>query len=184
MSLGLCGAPRTGKSILAEALASRTSRQFIPTNVSAVFEEFGIDPVAQIDFQTRLRIQNQLLDSCAGIWQAQKNPFVTDRTPIDLLAYTLADIQGATEVNFSEFEEYMRRCFEVTNRVFDVLIVLQPSIPPVSVRKAALNRAYIEHLNTIILGLCNDEKLECGVMYIRRDMTDLGERVQKILSVK
>ncbi|HEY0098010.1 MAG TPA: AAA family ATPase [Pyrinomonadaceae bacterium] len=182
MSLGLCGPHRTGKTTLAQALASRTGRPFVPTNVSAVFAECGIDPAAPIDFQTRLRIQNQILDSCEKVWQTDRAPFITDRTPIDLMAYTLGDIQGTTNVNFTELESYMHNCFEVTNKNFDALIILQPGIPLIKEGgKAALNSAYIEHLNSLIIGLCNDERLNCGVLKIKREMTDLGERVQKIL---
>jgi hypothetical protein len=135
-----------------------------------------------MNFETRLRVQQQVLIAAEEVWQTEDQPFVTDRTPIDMMAYTLADIQGSTDVDISEFERYMKRCFEVTNKYFDALIVLQPGIPLVHAEgKAALNRAYMEHLNAIVLGLCHDERLKCAVLCIKRDMTDLEDRVRTIL---
>lgn len=181
MSLGLCGAHRTGKTTLAKVLSSRTGKPFVRTSTSAVFQEHGIDPALPMDFKTRLSIQQQILISYEELWQTLKEPFITDRTPIDLMAYTLADIQGSTQVNFAELERYMGRCYEVTNKTFNALVVLQPGIELAPAQgKAALNRAYIEHLNSLILGLCNDERLKCGVLIIKREMTVLEQRVLRI----
>lgn len=182
MSLGLCGSHRTGKSTLAKAISLRTGKPFIKTLTSDVFRQHGLDPALPMDFKTRLSIQQQVLIAAEEIWHAEKESFITDRTPIDMMAYTLADIQGSTQVDFSELERYVEHCFEVTNRFFDALIVLQPAIPLAHADgKAALNRAYMEHLNSLILGLCSDERLACGVLCVRREVTDLGERVSKVL---
>ncbi len=98
------------------------------------------------------------------------------------MAYTLADIQGSTVVDSSELDEYINRCFEVTNKFFNALIILQPGIPLIEAKgKAALNKAYIEHLNSLIIGLCHDERLECGILCISRDMIDLNSRVRKVV---
>jgi hypothetical protein len=98
------------------------------------------------------------------------------------MAYTLADIQGATEVDFSELENYIAQCFEVTNQFFTRLAVLQPAIPLVYEEgKAALNRAYMEHLNIIIQGLCSDERLKCRSVVVKRDVISFEGRIQTVL---
>src|SRR5215210_6620606 len=107
MSLGLCGSHRTGKSTLAKVIAQRTGKPYVKTITSSVFQEHGIDPALPMDFETRLRVQQQVLIAAGEVWQSEDQSFITDRTPIDMMAYTLADIQGSTEVNLSELERYM-----------------------------------------------------------------------------
>jgi hypothetical protein len=107
-----------------------------------------------MDFKKRLWIQHKILDAAEKIWEAEKEQFITDRTPLDMMAYTLADIQGTTEVNFDELEGYLARCIDVTNTFFALLVLVQPGIPLMHEKgKAALNE-YLEHLS-VILGLCN-----------------------------
>ncbi len=184
MSLGFCGAHRTGKTTLAEIIANRIGKPFVQTNTSDIFRQNGLNPALPLNFKVRIDIQKQILLSYQEIWKSQSSSFITDRTPIDLMAYTLADIQGATEVNFEELERYMKRCFEVTNEYFDVLIILQPGIELLPAEgKATLSKGYIEHLNSLILGLCYDERIECNVMCIKREMTDINTRADKILNV-
>ncbi|WP_425217200.1 AAA family ATPase [Tumidithrix helvetica] len=184
MNIGLCGGHRTGKSTLAKAIADRIDKPFVGTTTSQVFQQMGLDPAKPMDFPTRLRVQHQVLLAAEQVWQAEPNPFITDRTPIDMMAYTLADIQGTTEVNFVELEAYMQRCFVSANQFFSQLFVVQPGIPLVyEVGKAALNQAYIEHIHTLVLGLCSDLRLTCPFYCLERQVTDLEERIQTILTV-
>jgi hypothetical protein len=184
MNIGLCGAHRTGKTTLAMELAKVTGAQFVRTRVSEIFKESGLHPAQPMDFATRLNIQFRLLDACESDWQAAGNNFITDRTPVDLMAYTLGDIQGETRVSYPEFEHYIERCFDVTNRFFDTLVILQPGIPLTEAEgKAALNKAYIEHINSLVIGLCNDERLNCRVRRISRNVTELSERIKQVVAM-
>ncbi|MDM8568008.1 AAA family ATPase [Thiotrichales bacterium HSG1] len=176
MKIGICGSHRTGKTTLAQAIAKQIGIDFIKTNSNAIFIQQGLHPSQSLDFFTRLKIQKLIVQQASEIWQV--NNFITDRTPIDFMAYTLADVQGNTEVDFIELETYLNKCFTLTNQVFSKLIIVQPAIPLVyETGKAALNKAYMEHLNVIIQGLCNDERLQCQVTVIPRETTDLQERI-------
>jgi hypothetical protein len=136
-----------------------------------------------MDFKKRLWIQHKILDSAEKMWQAKEEQFVTDRTPVDMIAYTLADIQGTTEVNFDELEGYLGRCIDVTNRFFALLVLVQPGIPLMHEEgKAALNEGYLEHLNYVILGLCNDDRIRGTFVYLHRAMTSLDDRVNTVLN--
>lgn len=182
LRIGLCGSHRTGKTTLAKEISSGTGMPFVKTGTTEVFEQSGLDPAEPMDFKTRIWIQHQIINAAKEVWKAEQGNFVTDRTPIDMIAYTLGDIRGATEVDFNELKNYMDHCFEVTNRYFTRLAVVQPGIPLVYEKgKAELNRAYIEHLNTVIIGLCSDERLECSSMVIKRNVTDIGDRVTSVL---
>jgi len=183
LKIGLCGSHRTGKTTLAEAISLQQQIPFIKTNTSIVFEQHGLHPAMPMDFKTRLWIQHRIIEAAVEVWQAEQGAFVTDRTPIDFMAYTLAEIQGATEVEFAKLEAYLEHCFEVTHQFFTRLAVLQPAIPLVyEPGKAALNRAYIEHLNIIIQGLCRDERLKCSVIIIKRNLISIENRVRTVLN--
>ena len=183
MNIGLCGSHRTGKTTLAEAIAQKTGMPFVKTSTSEVFKEHGLDPSKPMNFQERLSIQHKILDTAKKLWHAEQRQFITDRTPLDMAAYTLADIQGSTEVNFIELEGYLDNCFEATNQLFKVLVLIQPGIPLMHEEgKAALNEGYLEHLNYLILGLCNDSRIKNRFVFLNRNITTLENRISLILN--
>lgn len=182
MNIGVCGSHRTGKTTLAEAISHKTGMPFVRTGTSEVFKKHGMDPSRPMEFGKRLWIQHEILNTAEIIWNSEKEQFITDRTPLDMMAYTLADIQGATEVNLEDLDGYFARCIDVTNRFFQILVLVQPGIPLMHEEgKAALNEGYLEHLNYLILGLCSDDRIKASFVYLRRDMTSLEERVDTIL---
>ncbi|MCL1491403.1 MAG: ATP-binding protein [Pseudanabaena sp. Salubria-1] len=184
-NLGLCGAHRTGKTTLAIAISSHLNIPFVRTTTSQVFAQLGLDPAEPMDFQTRLFVQNHVLDAAEQVWQNSATPFVSDRTPIDMIAYTLGDIQGKTEVDFDLLSQYIDRCFASTNQFFQNLAIIQPGIPLVYEEgKAALNAAYIEHINILVIGLCNDSRLKTNVFCNARDVIAIDLRINNILRTK
>ncbi len=183
MNIGLCGSHRTGKTTLGDAISQRTGIPFVKTGTSEIFKECGLDPSKAIDFAKRLWIQQKILDAAEKVWYAEQRQFITDRTPLDMAAYTLADIQGSTGVDFAELEGYLGRCFEVTNQFFKLLVLIQPGIPLVHEEgKAALNEGYLEHLNYLILGLCNDHRIRTAFLCLPRDVKGVEDRVDAILN--
>jgi len=156
---------------------------FLKTVTSEVFQQCGVDPSQPMDFKKRLWIQHKILDAAEKIWQTKEEQFITDRTPLDMMAYTLADIQGTTEVNFNELEGYLARCINVTNTFFALLVLVQPGIPLMHGEgKAALNEGYLEHLNYVILGLCNDDRIRGNLVYLHRAMTSLDDRAKTVVN--
>lgn len=180
--IGLCGSHRTGKTTLAREISARSGKEFIQTSTSEVFADNALDPSAPMNFATRIWIQDKVVSAAEAIWAKASGPFITDRTPLDMIAYTMADIQGETDVDCGAFERYLDHCFAVTDRYFAELVVVQPGIPLVhEAGKAAMNSAYIEHLNTLILGLCADERHNCPVRVLRRNLLDLQQRVTEVI---
>jgi hypothetical protein len=181
-NLGLCGAHRTGKTTLAIAISSHLNIPFVRTTTSQVFAQLGLDPAEPMDFQTRLFVQNHVLDAAEQVWQESASPFISDRTPIDMIAYTLGDIQGKTDVDFDLLSQYIDRCFASTNQFFQNLAIIQPGISLVYEEgKAALNAAYIEHINVLVIGLCSDRRLKTNVFCNARNAIDLETRILNIL---
>ena len=184
MTIGLCGSHRTGKTTLAEEISQRTGIPFVRTSTSEVFREHRLDPSKPMEFDKRLWIQHKILDAAERAWNNGHKHFITDRTPLDMAAYTLADIQGSTEVDFGKLEGYLARCITVTNAFLKILVLVQPGIPLVyETGKAALNEGYLEHLNFLILGLCNDDRIKSTFLCLHRDVTDKEARVKKVMEV-
>lgn len=180
-NLGLCGAHRTGKTTLAIALADDLNIPFVRTTTSQVFAELGLDPAEPMDFKTRLFVQNHVLDAAEKVWQDSPSPFVSDRTPIDMIAYTLGDIQGKTEVDFDLLNQYIDRCYASTNQFFQNLAIIQSGIPLVYEQgKAALNPSYIEHINVLVIGLCHDSRIKANVFCNPREAIALDLRICNI----
>lgn len=180
--IGLCGSHRTGKTTLARSISNKTGMNFLQTSTSEVFARNGLNPSVHMDFATRIMIQHKVVEAAEAVWEKACAPFITDRTPIDMMAYTLADIQGNTVVEFDMLEGYLAHCFAVTNMYFSSLVVVQPAIPLVHEEgKAALNKGYMEHLNILIKGLCGDERVHVPVRVIGRDITDMSLRIAEIV---
>lgn len=181
--IGLCGSHRTGKTTLAKEVAVKMGLDFVQTSTSEVFSENGLNPSDPMDFTTRIWIQNKVVSAAEQVWRTARGIFITDRTPIDMMAYTLADIVGSSAVDFTALDEYLDHCFQVTDTIFSQLFILQPAIPLIYEEgKAALNRAYMEHLNVLMQGLCCDERLHCPVHQIARDIIPIDDRVNTILA--
>lgn len=181
MAIALIGAHRTGKTSLARAYAEKRGVPFVETSVSAIWKELGLDPAVTYDFETRLMVQEKILeriDAIYGKWAGLD--FITDRSPLDMAAYTLAEAigdrvpQGCQE----QLAKYVNACFEVTNRRFGMVFLIQPGIALVKEEgKGAMNSGYIEHLNSLIFGLSVDERLTCQHFYMPRAVLDFDERI-------
>ena len=185
--IGLIGGHRVGKTSLAKAYAEKNDAVFLETSVSAMFKDMGHDPAGTFDFATRLTIQEEILKRLDAIYAAQPvdQVVITDRTPIDLLGYTMAEAIGMTVTPELQdrFDTYVRDCFRVLNKRFATVVLVQPGIALVAAEgKAAMNKAYIEHLNSIMFGLMMDERTRPAHYYIRRTMLDFDDRIAALES--
>lgn len=181
--IGLCGAHRVGKTTLAQALSCELNIPFLKTSTSEQFKKHMLSPSEPMNFDKRLFIQREILQAGKQVWDTDVDKFITDRTPLDMAAYTLADINGVTQVDFKELKSYINDCFDATQHYFSTLVIIPPGIPLVHEEgKAALNEAYIEHIHTLIVGLCHDERFPKRVFALRRNMLSLDERLNEILS--
>ncbi|TSP14017.1 AAA family ATPase [Cupriavidus campinensis] len=185
MLIGLAGSHRTGKTTLAKAFAEKQGGAFLETSVSAIFRDLGYDPAAVFDFATRLHIQEEVLTRIEKLYASA--PFgslvVCDRSPVDMAAYTTAEAVGdSVPASLQErYRAYIERCFEVTNRRFSAIVVVQPGIPVVhEAGKAVSNPAYMEHMNTLCLGLLNDERLKSAHFFVPRSIVSLDDRLEAL----
>lgn len=179
--IGLAGPHRSGKTTLALSFAEREGFAFVPTDTSGVFARLGFDPTKNYDFQTRLTIQEAILEDAYLKWQAHAGElFITDRTPLDMLGYTFADVTREPLVPELEARlvRYADRAIEITNRVFGLVVLIQPGIPFVAAEgKAPDSPAYIAHHTALVRGFLTDERVTVQCYSMPSNKLDLAERV-------
>jgi predicted ATPase len=182
--IGLTGAQGTGKTTLAKRYSEIAKIPFAATSTRGVFARLGYDPKVDYPLGIRLDIQRHILDALKATYREAGHRFITDRTPIDLMAYTLADVQRAnmTPKDEAVLAAYMRDCFAVLNSYFSTLLILQPGIPIVEEPgRAPMSFGYTAHISALIFGLTVCEKVEAVHYFIPSAITDLDRRVDCIV---
>lgn len=186
MLIGLVGAHRVGKTTLAKKCAEEFGIDYIPASVSATFARLGVSPRYPFTFRERLKVQIEVLKDADAAWsRGNQSIGISDRTPIDMMAYTLAEVGPETLAGDAELEEllhdYIQTCKQVTRRHFKALVVVRPGIPIVDdATKASPCPFYINHLDRMMTGFVMDRDLQCDVSIMRAYQTDLDVRVEII----
>ena len=132
MILGLTGAHRTGKTTLAKAYAEKYGIEFVPSSASNLFAKLGLEPSDKLSIADRMMVQEAILDDMETKLKSIRKREVGaifDRTPFDLIAYTLCDVSNGS-IESEEMEEcvlkYIQRCYDVANKYFNVGVLVQP----------------------------------------------------------
>ena len=184
---GLCGAHRVGKTTLAKTFAEMTGLPFVQTNVVDTFLRMGLDPQAEYEFGERLEIQQEIMTDLHARYLLAPKRFVTDRTPMDVFAYTLADVRrgSLTEWMEQDLEALWKYAMRITLTHLSMVALIQPGIPLVdNPLKAQASTGYIEHINSILIGLLMSkmgEYDELAVIMLKREALGLHERTQLLL---
>lgn len=180
LGMGLTGAHRTGKTTIAEHIVKHNELPFVVSSASAIAAEMGIDLTKPLSFSLRLAYQERILEVYEAMYEEQRDCFITDRTPLDLAAYLIADVPNdlADPMLIARTQLYIERCFAVTNRHFAMVMQIQPGIPyHAAPGKPLPNKAYQEAINTIILGLMYDDRLLVEIDVLDRSVTQLEDRI-------
>lgn len=181
--LALLGAHNSGKTTLAEKLADALGVKCVKTSTSAVFAARGLDPASTLDFDTRLSVQGDVLESACLQWRsaAASGGYVSDRSSLDMAGYLLGDIQNETPAAGRAVQEYLTRCYTTVREHFDHVVLVPPGVK-LAVRpgKAAPSEAYIEHLHYTMLGLLSDQDRlgDLRTSLMPRSCLELDERIR------
>lgn len=185
--IGLTGAQGTGKTTLAKAFAQKQDIPVILTSTTQVMHSLGLDPAADYPLATRIASQRAILHAFERQYahaQEVSPVFISDRTPLDLIAYMLADIQRTTVLDEPELAklvtDYVTDCYAALNRFFATVLIVQPGLPIQRGRegKADACPAYMEHFNMIAKGSLNDDRCKVRGYLIPKAVLDLDARVK------
>lgn len=202
---GVIGAHRVGKTTLCTHMEEiHPEVKFARVSVSQVFKDRGVDLRNITSLEQRIELQEAVFDYYTGlveriVRESQDYPVILfDRTPLDLVAYTIADITGHNCQTLDgrtsdRYLTYVNRCLDYTFEKFSSVTRVQPGIQIVDDPKsAAPEPAYIEHLNLIFGGLTTElsdrrwrkqDLASCKVHTLDRSVTDLQERVKILTAI-
>jgi len=184
--IGLCGAQRTGKTTLAREAAEEFGLEFVETKTSHVMRELGLDPKLDYDFDVRLEVQWVILGALRQQYLSAKRAFIADRTPLDALAYMMADIrrETLTPEQDIQLQKYANACYSTTNQFFQAVVAVLPGISVVEEEgKAPAGYGYQEHINMLILGSLASGRLTTPHFLIRRNMIEMSARLHAMRTV-
>ena len=189
--IGLVGANGVGKTTLARAFGAEQRIPVLETSTSAVYKAIGYRPDVDYPLEVRLAIQIVILDAITKQYEAiskKHDIWITDRTPIDLATYMLADVQRtgcAENPSLNDgITRYVEQCFDLANRFFGVMVLVQPGIVTDVERegKAPSHRAYQEHFNHLAFGLLMDQRMRGRHFFLKRENTDLKGRCTSLFN--
>lgn len=183
--IGLAGTHRTGKTTLAKLWAEQNDIEYITPDVSGVIKTFGMECGDIKTIDDRLKIQRRLVEACDKTFLRKTGVFITDRTPLDVAAYTMADaVQHMSKSQAEELNDIVEDCISITNATMGSIIFLQPGIPFVEERgKPPENVAYQEHIHSLTLGLAQDDRTQVSLWSVPRRVTSMEERLEAISGV-
>lgn len=188
MSIGLAGSHRVGKTTLCEAIERDANIEFLRTSTGPVIRNIGYDPAQDYPPEQRMEIQWEILRHYQELYAGNPNgEFVTDRTPADLLAYTLDSI-GKEDVGIElsrSITKYADECMNTINRHFSVIVVVQPGIPLGDVKqtdKAPSLPIYMEKINALIKGVLMESAIKTPIYRLGRGVLDLDTRVDYVMA--
>lgn len=186
--IGLVGAQRTGKTTLARAFAQAQGIPFVATSASEVMRRLDLDPKVDYPLEVRLVAQETILAAFKIQYQqarATSSLFIADRTPIDLAAYMLADVQRSTLASQPQLVErvgkYLESCMLACSEFFSVIVLVQPGIKTAEEEgKAPACPIHMEHINSLAMGLLFDDRMLSQRYMVPRAITDLEQRVKAL----
>lgn len=185
IGLGLIGTSSTGKTTLAKAASARLGLRFISSQARCAYEQHGVSVNDKIPLSKRIEVQKTILEMAEKDYREFGEKFISDRTPMDFAAHLLAFAVDVSDEEAVVINEYVNKCYEVTNFYFSSLMLIQPVIQVVAEQGRPTNIAYLSHINAIMTGLICDpaNKLTCAKHIMKAWITDLETRVKVVARV-
>lgn len=183
MAFGLAGAHRSGKTTLAKAISETMGIPYVSSSLTAEFKDLGIDPVAPMSLRKRLEVQKMYLGLYASkVLGPGLRPFVTDRTPLDIAAYMLAETSMFADpsVDPDEIADFVSICLQMAVSQFASILVVPPLILyDAAEGKPPENRAYQLQIDALVSGLAMRCVSKCGhIVGMDAAVTDHDRRLQ------
>lgn len=185
--IGLAGAQGTGKTTLAKRLALKYGYKFVDAGVGALMSKLGVVVGQEMPLYDRLQVQlavaNHIADKSHG-----SGSFVMDRTPIDVMAYTIDLFHQVNDDRcVSLFDEIQQVCSQTVLANFNVIVGLRPGIELSQEDKerdqrGSLDPLYVRRIDALLCGELNNlnhfgDKRNLTVGFFPPTLTDLDARI-------
>ncbi len=183
MILGLAGTHRSGKSTLARDVAERAGIGYYDGSFGRLAKTLGYESVSKMDIAERLAMQHRVLDLYEREIRQDAGGRITDRTPLDMIAYLMAEVgmhAGLDAAASRAVVAYRDRCIALTRELFDAVFLLQPlPVYVVADGKPSGDPAYQQHIQMLIEGAIHAARGSIRVIPI--DSHDHDIRTGKVL---
>jgi hypothetical protein len=156
------GASGTGKTTLARLVADELDISFQPSSISASARKHGFNSVGLMTLKDRVRLQRHLLDDYLEMLDAAPRPIITDRTPLDMIGYMMAEFHmlshhAVDPALLTEAELYVSECLRETRKWFDHIFHLSRlDLYEIKNTRPPENPAYQRHTDLIMKGCLID----------------------------
>lgn len=119
--IAFCGASGTGKTTAARWLAEQMKLPMNPVGSRSVAKEMGFASPYDVDEANRRKEFQHNLQARKIAWELEHDAFITDRTVLDDLAYTVMhDVKAVDEAYLARAIEHMKRYTHVVMCPVDV----------------------------------------------------------------
>lgn len=184
MLYGITGSHGSGKTTLAKALADSLGVDFMPSDITGIAKSLGYDPVAPMTLNERIVMQQRILEAFTKkLDDLAGTATVIDRTPIDMMAYTLAEVgmyshMFLTPEEKEQLNDYSLACLRLARTKFYAFILTNPlPIYEEDMKRPAFNPSYQHHLHFLIRGILTQTYEDELILDLRE--IDLERRVEK-----
>lgn len=126
---GLAGTHRSGKTTTAKHVAQRLGLDFHDGSFGKLAARLGYNSVEAMTPEARIEMQEKCLALHLADLQALPRPCITDRTPLDFIAYAVAEIgmhSGVSENVSRRVDPYVENCLRVTKGHYGGVALLKP----------------------------------------------------------
>jgi len=132
MRIALTGASSTGKTTLAQALATELDITYHGSTARQLAKEWKLQPEQFKDAELSIKFQEEVI---SRKYREESNlvDFITDRALIDSAAYVLKLHHIYNDVHYEFIHNYIKKCIDITNELYDIVIRLPANVIPVEI---------------------------------------------------
>jgi hypothetical protein len=193
--IAISGVHRSGKTTLGEKVNEMISFTFFPMNISysPAWRMFGVKPTDQMSFIKRIELQDALLDYMISKYKVfnQIDNWVTDRSPLDLIAYLLVNVDE-TANDADRIVKFIEKCERTMNKYLDCNFIVRMSedVDMISLNsdtdkqgEVYSSRVYRLSIDQMMVGLMMDmsKKVTTSIIEIPQDYDETFQRFGFIL---
>ncbi|NIH77335.1 hypothetical protein FHV99_004587 [Ochrobactrum sp. P20RRXII] len=198
MLIGISGAHGCGKTTLAKQYATQSGLEYIPASTNEIAKRAGYaHGSVDLDINERIKLQWSILEGFKGFIRDCPANTVTDRTPLDVAAYTMAEIgMHSTKLVdpavLKTVPALVREAQELTKKRFQHVTLLRPlpTYDAIDGKRPPANEAFQMHYQflleglafathmskTFTISLCMTNSLEARLEMLSEDVADVIER--------
>lgn len=178
--MGFSSTHRSGKTTTAKRVAADLHLDFFDGSFGKLAAELGYNAVAGMDIERRIEMQEKCLALHVEKIRALPRPCITDRTPIDFMAYALADVPMVSDMSrelSARVHAYAENCLRLTREHYGAIVVLNPlPIYTIEAGKPGPCPAYQMHIQLLIEGAMS--RVSSRTQIVRVPTFDLEARVE------